>query len=67
MGVNAAGLRSKLLSFKKVLNDLKPSVFFIEESKMKSPGRINIENYVIFEKIRSKPQNGGGLAIVSQS
>ena len=52
-----------MLSFKKVPNDLKPLVFFIEESKMKIPGRINLENYIIFEKIRSKNENGGGLAI----
>ena len=63
MGVNAAGLRSKMSCFKKVLNDLKPSVFFIQESKMKIPGKINIENYIIFEKLRSKNENGGGLAI----
>ena len=61
--MNAAGLRSKILSFKKVLNDLKPSVFFIEESKMKTAGKINLENYIIFEKLRSKNENGGGLAI----
>ena len=35
LGVNAAGLQSKLFSFKKVLSDLKPSVFFIEETKTK--------------------------------
>ena len=63
MGVNAAGLGSKMLSFKKVLNDLKPSVFFIEESKMKNTGKIKVENYVIFEKIRSEKDSGGGLAI----
>ena len=63
LGVNAAGLGSKMLSFKKVLNDLKPSVFFVEESKMKTPGRIKMNNYVVFEKIRNKNENGGGLAI----
>ena len=52
-----------MLSFKKVLNDLKPSVFFIEESKMKTAGKINLENYIIFEKLRSNNENGGGLAI----
>ena len=28
LGVNAAGLKSKLMTFKKVLEDLDPSVFF---------------------------------------
>ena len=63
MGINAAGLRSKLLSFKKVLNDLKPSVFFIEETKYKDAGRLKLDGYLIFEKVRKSKVNGGGLAI----
>ena len=30
---------------------------------MKTAGKINLENYIIFEKLRSKNENGGGLAI----
>ena len=41
LGVNAAGIRSKLLSFKKVLSELKPSVFCIEETKLKDAGKSN--------------------------
>ena len=52
-----------MLSFKKVINDLKPAVFFIQETKMKNPGQIKIENYVIFEKLRNINENGGGLAL----
>ena len=63
MGINAAGLRSKLFSFKKVLNDLKPSVFFIEETKYKDAGRLKLDGYLIFEKVRKSKVNGGGLAI----
>ena len=33
--VNAAGLRSKILTFKKVIAELKPSVFFVEETNFK--------------------------------
>ena len=62
LGVNAAGLQSKLFSFKKVLSDLKPSVFFIEETKTKQAGRIKLENYLIFERIRQN-RNGGGVAL----
>ena len=62
LGVNAAGLRSKLLSFNKVLTELKPSVFFVEETKVKYEGRLRLENYIVFEKIR-QDRNGGGLAI----
>lgn len=54
LGVNAAGLRSKLFTFKKVLKELQPSVFFIEETKLKDAGRIKLKDYVIFEKPRKK-------------
>ena len=63
MGVNAAGLRSKLFTFKKVLEELKPSVFFIEETKLKESGKIKFDNYIVFEKVRKTKVNGGGLAI----
>ena len=62
LGVNAAGLRCKLKTFKKVLTELKPSVFFIEETKYKDVGRIKFENYIIFELVR-KDKDGGGLAL----
>ena len=62
VGVNAAGLRSKLTTFKKVVTELKPSVFFIEETKHKEAGKLTLENYVIFELIR-KSKDGGGLEL----
>ena len=62
LGVNAAGLKSKLLSFNKVLTELNPSVFFVEETKMKYEGRLKLENYIVFERIR-KDRSGGGLAL----
>ena len=51
-------LRPKLFTFKKILNELKPSVFFIEETKYKDAGKIKLENYVIYELVR-KSRNGG--------
>ena len=62
LGVNAAGLKSKLTSFRKVLTSLLPSVFFIEETKYKDVGKLKVENYVIFELTR-KNKDGGGLAL----
>ena len=65
VGLNAAGLSSKLHSFDKLLTVLTPSVFCIQESKMKSQSRIKTENtkhYTIYELLR-KSSNGGGLAI----
>ena len=63
MGVNAAGLRSKLTSFKNVLNELKPAVFCVEETKLKDEGRFKLENYDIFEHVRATRDGGGGLAL----
>ena len=65
VGVNAAGLSSKLTSFESMLNTIKPGIFFIEETKMKRPGKIltvSSGKYIIFELIR-KNKGGGGLAI----
>ena len=48
-----------------MLKDLQPSIFFVEETKMKRQGQIkskNSEKYVIYELIR-KGRAGGGLAI----
>ena len=63
LGVNAAGLKSKLTSFRNVLNELKPAVFCVEETKLKDEGRIKIENYDIFEHVRKSRDGGGGLAL----
>ena len=67
IGINSAGLSSKLDSFDKVLEDIQPGVFFIQESKMKRMGKINTENakkYQIYELLR-KSEAGVGLAILS--
>ena len=62
LGVNAAGIRSKFNTFKKVITELKPSVFFLEETKVKDVGKIKLENYIIFELVR-QDRGGGGLAL----
>ena len=35
VGINAAGITSKIQSFDKLLFDIKPSVFMIQETKQK--------------------------------
>ena len=63
LGVNAGGLRPKIMTFKKVINELQPSIFFIEETKYKDVGKFKLENYVIFELVRESRDGGGGLAL----
>ena len=62
LGVNAAGLKSKLNTFKKVLKELQPSVFFVQESKYKEEGKLKLENFEIFESVRES-RDGGGLVL----
>ena len=65
IGTNAAGLTSKLHSFDAVLKSLNPSVFFLQETKLKQQGKIKTEQskkYQIFE-LNRKGKAGGGLAI----
>ena len=62
LGVNAAGLSSKMSSFKNVLNKLKPSIFFVQETKYKRSGMLDIGDYTIFE-LNRKLSGGGGLAL----
>ena len=51
-----------MFTFKKVINELNPSVFFIEESKLKNEGKLRLDPYIIFEAVR-ETKEGGGLAI----
>ena len=61
--MNSAGLKSKLTTFKKVIADLEPSVFFIEETKYQDSGKLKLgNNFLIYELIR-QGKNGGGLAL----
>ena len=64
MGVNAAGISSKFHSLKNVVRKLNPSIIFIEESKLKRPGKLKdfLSKYVVYE-LNRKHRNGGGLAI----
>ena len=50
------------MTFRKVISELKPSVFFIEESKYKEEGKLKLENYLIFDLVREH-RDGGGLAL----
>ena len=63
LGVNCGGLRPKLLTFKKIISELRPSVFFVEETKFKDEGKFKIDGYSIFEMVRKSKDGGGGLAL----
>ena len=65
VGVNCAGLLSKLESFEKLLVDEEPSIFSLQETKLSKPNQIKTEssrNYTIYELFRKK-SGGGGLSL----
>ena len=59
-GSNAAGLLSKQESLLHIVENLKPAVIMIQETKMKRKNKVKIDNYITFEHVRSD-RNGGGL------
>ena len=62
-GNQSSRIDTQTFNLKKVLNEIKPSVFCIEETKFKDSGKWKIENYDIFELVRGSRDGGGGLAI----
>ena len=67
MGINAAGIMSKIDSLESWLNELTPEIFTIQETKVAITGQIKLSSknsYQIYEKIRAiNPGQGGGLCI----
>ena len=62
LGTNADGLTTKKESFFNLLDDEKPSIFTIQETKLKREKQIEKPGYKIFEKIREN-KSGGGIMI----
>ena len=52
-----------MTSFKNTLKELKPAVFFIEETKNNDEGRMKFDDYDVFELTRKSRDGGGGIAI----
>ena len=65
VGVNAAGLSSKLSSFDDMLETLKPTAFFIQETKLRTGGKFKTENTKNFLKFELNRKNiiGGEIDI----
>ena len=64
-GINSAGLKSKLYSFNNILQQIKPQILTIQETKLKQNENLKgeiAEKYQIFYLSRRETQ-GGGLAI----
>ena len=67
VGVNCAGLNSKLNSLDRLISQLNASVIFLQETKCRKQGKIgaaNLKNYQVYQLIRKNSQ-GGGMAIAA--
>ena len=64
VGINCNGLNSKWQSFNKILHDLNPCAFFLQETKLpkKQLFKLNTNEYVIF-RLEREQSGGGGLAL----
>ena len=59
IGINCNGLSGKRDSLTANLDQLKPSIFFVQETKFMKKGLFKANNYEIFEYIR--PTGGGSI------
>ena len=68
MGTNAAGLKAKKDSLIENIRLFdRPSIITIQETKFRKMGNLKIENYEIFEKIRTDGYGGGLLTAIEKS
>ena len=64
IGNNAAGLLNKKQSLLHCIDKYSPGVLYIQETKCRMKGLVKIDDYIIFEKIRSNGGGGGLLTAV---
>ena len=67
IGNNSAGLTGKVDSLKRIINVFSPAVVMLQETKMKKQGKLKLEKFTIFEKLREKTEGGGLMTIVHQN
>ena len=64
LGNNISSLNGKKNSFYLVIDELKPSCVMLQETKLYRKGQVKIDNYDIFETIRSYNEGGGLLTAI---
>ena len=64
IGNNSAGIKAKTDSFQNVLNQLKPGVVLVQESKLYKKGTLKFSDYCVFEKVRKENEGGGLMTLV---
>ena len=67
IGTNAAGLKTKMPSLNSKIEKFQPGCIFIQETKLYRKGQITIDDFEVFEHVRTKSQGGGLLTAVKKS
>ena len=67
LGGNSAGLANKKESFLRNISLFKPAAYFVQETKVNKKNKIQVDDYIIFENIRSKTTGGGILTAVHKA
>ena len=67
LGGNSAGLVNKNESFLRNISLFKPAAYFVQETKVPKKNKIQVDDYIIFENIRSKTTGGGILTAVHKA
>ena len=62
-----AGLNGKLDSLKNIIQVLSPGVIMLQETKLYRQGKVNLQGFVIFEKLRGFKGGGGLLTAVHEN
>ena len=52
IGDNVAGLTGKVDDLKRMISVFNPAVLMLQETKTKKTGKIKLENFIVFEKLR---------------
>ena len=60
---NAAQLKGKINSFKSEIKRINAGIFTIQETHYATKGKIQIENYEVFEAIRKKVKGGTAVGV----
>ena len=59
--VNANGLKTKIESLKSIVKHLNAGIFTVQETNFRKKGKLNLDQYDVFEAIRKK--EGGGTLV----
>ena len=67
LGANAAGIKSKMTTLKKIVSEENVNIFFLQETKNRETGQIKLDSdFIIFERVRPIRDGGGGVALGCQ-